>query len=143
MVKNRWGHLFSLGRPVPVIWCILKIIYDLSWLFSVLTMMQWFLVETTLYSTCLTFKCQSTAVLFTALALVRRPAVVGRILWNKVCLSFCLPICPGVFLEFDLSISLIFGMVLVVCDSWDYWEKTLFLKRNRIGFFKFKEKFGH
>ena len=68
-------------------------------------------------------------------SLIRPPAVSGRILWNRVCLSFCPVTSVGVFLELDHWIYLNFGMVL---ENWAKWAKN----RSK-WFFQFKEKFGH
>ena len=52
------------------------------------------ILRSTLYSISLTFKCQSTAVVFFGPL-----AVARRVLWNRVCPSFHPAVCWGVFLE--------------------------------------------
>ena len=68
------------------------------------------------------FHCQSTAVL-----LAGHLAVAGRVLWNRACPSFCLVVCPGVFLELDHWVSLNFGMVLETLLSCA-WQSQIFWK---------------
>ena len=83
------------------------------------------------------------------------PGVVGRILWNRFCLSFRPAICPGVFLLMDHYIFMNFSMVLEaimtlrVTES-DFLEKNLLPQklvkwvknRPKIQFSEFKEVFG-
>ena len=83
------------------------------------------------------------------------PGVVGRILWNRFCLSFRPAICPGVFLLMDHYIFMNFSMVLEaimtlrVTES-DFLEKNLLPQklvkwvknRPKIQFSEFKEIFG-
>ena len=76
----------------------------------------------------LTFTSQSTAVvLFSPLL------VAGRILWNRVCLSFPPDICQSVFLELDHEISLNFAMVLEtlmkLCTTARFFGRTFFLQK--------------
>ena len=105
------------------------------------------LVRTTLYSTSLIYKCQSTAV-----ALAGPVAVAERVLWNRVCPSYHL---TGCFLGIrSLGLSEFWhgarNSWQVKCDRGNFLEK-LFLPpklskwvniRPKIGFFEFKELFG-
>ena len=102
------------------------------------------MVRPTSHLLSLTFKCQSTAAV-----LVSRPAVAESILWNRVCPSFPLDICQGVFLEFNHEISLDFAMVLeTLIKLWftaRFFGKTFLLQKlgkwaKNTGFFILKKK---
>ena len=80
IIKNVHDHLFSSWDPK--ICCILEWVCELSW-FLACWLWCTCLVRPVLYYISLAFKSQSTAI-----ALVRLPAVAGRILWNGVCPSF-------------------------------------------------------
>ena len=84
------------------------------------------------------------------------PVVEGRVLGNKVCLSFCPSVCPGVFLELDhlifLNFSIVLDTLIKLCMTEPNFLEKLFLiqtlgkcakNRPKIGFYEFKEKFGH
>ena len=88
-VYSLWGHK---------IFCILRIGLWIELIFCKLTVMQLFLVRPTSYSTSLTFKCHSAAVV---LAVSR--AVAGRIQWNRICSSICPTTFPIVFYELGHS----------------------------------------
>ena len=135
-VYSLWGHK---------IFCILRMGLWIELIFCKLTVMQLFLVRPTSYSTSLTFKCHSAAVV---LAVSR--AVAGRIQWNRICSSFCPTTFPIVFYELDHS----FLWILSWCQGpssscvrqiWVFLEKTFCpkigeLTKNRV--FEFKQKFG-
>ena len=116
-------------------------LYKLSWLFFACWL--WcnnYLVRSKSYCVSLTFKCQSTIVV-----LFKPPGAAGRVLWNRVCLSFYPAISLGVFLGH--CISLYFGLVLWTFMKFCMTEQEFLGEkkgnRPKIGFFKLEEKFGH
>ena len=110
----------------------------LKLIFCMLTVMQQLLVRQTLYSIYLTSKCQ-----FFAVLLVKPMVVAGMILWNRVCPSLPPDICLGVFLKLDHWISLNCGMVPETLKKLCAQQLNFAEKWPKIGFFEFKEKFGH
>ena len=104
-------------------------VYGLSWFFACWQWCNNFWLDKH-HFLFLTFTCQSTTVV-----LVSPLSVAGKILWNRVCLSFPPGICQGVFLELGHEISLNFAMVLETLmklwmTAW-FFGKTLLQKLGK------------
>ena len=101
------------------------------------------MVRPTSYPISLSFKYHSNAVV-----LVGPPAVAGRVLWNKICPSSCLPRCFLWIWSLDFS-EFQYGPRNPYEVLWYralFFGKAIFCPKNwrngpKIGFFKFK-KFG-
>ena len=128
-VKNGYGHL------VHEILKSAEWAYGLSWFFACWLWCNNFWLDQHRTFVSLTFKCQSTGVVLGS------PLVVaGRILWNRVNLSFLPDICQSVFVKFDHEVFLNFAMVLekLFCSkNWGNGQKIGFLKKVVIIFTEF------
>ena len=111
MVKNGCDHLVHeiLKSIISKEW-----VHEVSWFFSMLTVMQLYFIRPTLSFYLWLWKCQSTAVV-----LVEPLAVAKMVLWNRVIWSLG-------FSEFWDGAR---NPYQVVCDSQIFWE-NFFCQRN-------------
>ena len=111
MVKNGCDHLVHeiLKSIIPKEW-----VHEVSWFFSMLTVMQLYFIRPTFFFYLWLWKCQSTAVV-----LVEPLAVAKMVLWNRVIWSLG-------FSEFWDGAR---NPYQVVCDSQIFWE-NFFCQRN-------------
>ena len=141
-VKNGLGHSVNetLKSVVSLEW-----VYELNWFFACWLWWSNFWLDR--------YRILYILLLTTAVVLVGPPAVVGMVLWNRVCPSYCRPVCLGVILQLSHLVSLNFGMfgmvletLIMLCMAEPGFLKNFCRKnwgnRSKIRFFEFRGKFG-
>ena len=111
LVKNGHGHLVHETLKSA------EWVYGLGWFFAC-----WLWCNNFWLDQCCFFYLWLLNASLLELYVLAPLAIAGRILWNRVCLSFPPDIGQGVFLEFDHEISLIIAMLLEtlmkLCMEW-------------------------